>query len=379
MPAKLEGGTERNEADRSTTTGHVETARTARHWWVWCSVAALAALAAACPGHTSGAPSWKAQPAPVTPTGTSIPTESATTSGDPRVIVDALNAAGLALCHSDYNDGAQYDVFGILGATATWRFFPHHTAVPVRADGRDALSCVAGNQPNSGVIEVDVYPSATDASAALGQVSHIWLDAWLDGNIAILVDQTTPPPIAEEVSGILGRVPGTTPFQLMPADSTIPAPTTAAVPKPVPPAPVVAPTPAPPAPAPRAAPVALVNTPDPARAQPAPAPASAPVAIPNPPPDPWNCATGTAYMAAHAAPGFLVICPATVPPGAAALTAITQTSGLPQGGIFGAEIVGAVLIADTTCGAAWMNEASNTWVLTGQSSAPIDPFGPCYV
>jgi hypothetical protein len=377
MPAKFDGGTERNEADRSGTTGHATTEGTAKHWWVWFSVAALAALAAACTGHTSGAPSVKAQSAPVTPTGTSIPTDSAATTGDPRVIVDALNAAGLALCHSDDSDAARYDVFGILGATATWRFFPHHTAVPVRAAGADALSCVAGNQPNSGVIEVDVYPSATDASAALRQVGQIWLDAWLDGNIAILVDQTTPLPIALEVRGILGHVPGTTPFQLTPADSTIPARMTTTVPKPVAPAPVVAPTPAPKAPEPGTGRIAPVTTPAPARVQAAPAPAPAPVAVPTPPADPWNCATGAAYMAAHAAPGFLVDCPATVPRGAAALTGITQTSGLPQGGIFGAEIVGAVLIADTTCGAAWMNEASNTWVLTGQSSAPIDPFGPC--
>jgi hypothetical protein len=158
---------------------------------------------------------------PVTPTGTSIPTESATTTGDPRIIVDALNAAGLALCHSDYSDFAQYDVFGILGATATWRFFPHHIALPVPADGTDALSCVAANQPNTGVIEVDVYPSATDASAALRQVGQIWLGAWLYGNVAILVDQTTPLPIAQEVSGILGHLPGMTQFALMAADSTI--------------------------------------------------------------------------------------------------------------------------------------------------------------
>jgi hypothetical protein len=157
----------------------------------------------------------------VTPTGTSIPTQSAATTGDPRVIVNALNAAGLALCHSDYSDGAQYDVFGILGATATWRFFPHHIALPVPADGTDALSCVAANQPNTGVIEVDVYPSATDASAALRQVGQIWLGAWLYGNVAILVDQTTPLPIAQEVSGILGHLPGMTQFALMAADSTI--------------------------------------------------------------------------------------------------------------------------------------------------------------
>ena len=195
--------------------------RTAKHAWVWFTVATLAMLAAACTGHTSGAPSSKAQSVSVTPTGTSIPTEPATTTRDPRVIVDALNAAGLALCHSDYSDDAQYDIFGILGATATWRFFPHHTAAPVPADGTDAVSCVAANQPNTGVIEVDVYPSATDASAALRQVGQIWLDAWLYGNIAILVDQTTPQPIAQQVSGILGHLPGTTQFSLVAADSTI--------------------------------------------------------------------------------------------------------------------------------------------------------------
>jgi hypothetical protein len=193
----------------------------AKHWWVWFTVAALAALAAACTGQTSGAPSSRAESVPVTETGTSIPTESATTTLDPRVIVDTLNAFGLALCHSDYSDFAQYDVFGILGATATWRFFPHHTAVPVPAAGTDAMSCVAANQPNTGVVEVDVYPSATDAAAALRQVGQIWLDAWLYGNIAILVDQTTPLPIAQEVSGILGRLPGTTQFSLVAADSTI--------------------------------------------------------------------------------------------------------------------------------------------------------------
>jgi hypothetical protein len=190
MPTNFDGGSELNGAVRSATT-RIKTGRTAKHWWVWFTVAALAALAAACTGHTSGAPSSQAQSVPVTPTGTSIPTESATATGDPRVIVDTLNAAGLALCHS------------------------------VPSDGVDALSCVATNQPNTGVIEVDVYPSATDASAALRQVGQIWLDAWLYGNIAILVDQTTPLPIAQEVSGILGHLPGTTQFRLMAADSTI--------------------------------------------------------------------------------------------------------------------------------------------------------------
>jgi hypothetical protein len=35
-----------------------------------------------------------------------------------------------------------------------------------------------------------------------------------------------------------------------------------------------------------------------------------------------------------------------------------------------------IAIADA-CPAAYMNEASNSWVLTGRSRAPIDPFGWC--
>jgi hypothetical protein len=118
----------------------------------------------------------------------------------------------LALCHSDYSDGAQYDVYGILGATATWRFFPHHNAVLVPSDDGNALSCVAPNQPATGVIEIDVYPSAVDAAAALRQVGQIWLYAWLYGNVAILVDQTTPLPVAQVVFEVLDHLPGTTRF-----------------------------------------------------------------------------------------------------------------------------------------------------------------------
>jgi hypothetical protein len=148
----------------------------------------------------------------VTTTGTSPSNGSTTATGDPQVIVDALDAADLGLCHSDYSDGAPYDIYGILGASPTWRFFPHHTAVPVPSENGDVLSCVTPNQPNTGVIEIDVYPSAVEASAALRQVGRIWLYAWLDGNVAILVDQTTPPAVAEVVREALDHLPGTTPF-----------------------------------------------------------------------------------------------------------------------------------------------------------------------
>jgi hypothetical protein len=172
----------------------------------------MALLAAACAGQTSGAPSSKPRSVPVSPTGTSTSNGSATATRDPRVIVDALDATGLALCHADYSDGAQYNIYGILGASGTWRFFPHHAAVPVPTDTGDALSCVTANQPNTGTIEIDVYPSAADASAALRQVGQIWLDSWLYGNVAILVDQTTPFPVAQEVWQVLDHLPGTTEF-----------------------------------------------------------------------------------------------------------------------------------------------------------------------
>ena len=35
-----------------------------------------------------------------------------------------------------------------------------------------------------------------------------------------------------------------------------------------------------------------------------------------------------------------------------------------------------IAIADP-CAVAYMNEASNSWVMTGASDAPIDPYGAC--
>jgi hypothetical protein len=35
-----------------------------------------------------------------------------------------------------------------------------------------------------------------------------------------------------------------------------------------------------------------------------------------------------------------------------------------------------IAIADP-CAQTYMNEASNSWVLTGRSDAPIDPYGAC--
>jgi hypothetical protein len=173
----------------------------------------VALLAAACAGQAVGAPSSKPHAEPVSPAGTSRSNESATTATrDPQVIVDALDAAGLALCHADYSDSAQYNIYGILGASPTWRLFPHHSAAPVPTNSGEALSCISANQPNTGAIEIDVFPSATDASAALRQVGQIWLEAWLYGNIAVLDDQNTAPAAAQQVREVLDHLPGTMSF-----------------------------------------------------------------------------------------------------------------------------------------------------------------------
>jgi hypothetical protein len=129
-------------------------------------------------------------------------------SRDPEVIVQALDAAGLALCHSDYSDAAEYDIYGLLGAYSTRRYFPHHSAVPIRTDGTAALSCVSASQPNTGAVELDVYPSPSEASAALRRVGQVWLAAWLYGNVALVLDQTTTRPVEQQVSQVLDHLPG---------------------------------------------------------------------------------------------------------------------------------------------------------------------------
>lgn len=183
-----------------------------RYLSITAALTCMALAAAACTGQSGGAPTSMSHSVSVTTTGTAPSNASDSATHNPQTIVDSLNAAGLALCHSDYSDGAQYDIFSFLGATATWRFFPHHSAVPVPAIAwinGPAVSCLTPSQPNTGVIEIDLYPSATVASAALRQVRHLWVDAWLYGNVAILVDETTPGPVAHEVSGVLDHLPGT--------------------------------------------------------------------------------------------------------------------------------------------------------------------------
>ena len=81
----------------------------------------------------------------------------------------------------------------------------------------------------------------------------------------------------------------------------------------------------------------------------------------------WGCAAALAYLSAYAAPGFTVECPG-IAEGRQAMTCVDEPGICSNARV--------IAIADP-CPAAYMNEASNSWVLTGQSAAPIDPYGSC--
>ena len=83
---------------------------------------------------------------------------------------------------------------------------------------------------------------------------------------------------------------------------------------------------------------------------------------------PSGCAAALAFLAAHAAPGFVASCPHAD----GGYQATTTCVGAPQ-----CEPGTAFIWIDDPCPAAYLNEASNSWVLIGKSSAPIDAYGYC--
>jgi hypothetical protein len=85
-------------------------------------------------------------------------------------------------------------------------------------------------------------------------------------------------------------------------------------------------------------------------------------------PDRASCAAALAYLAAHAAPGFVSTCPHDAGGHQATTVCIRIATCVPG--------TGQIWIADP-CPAAYMNEASNSWVLMGESDAPWDPYGYC--
>jgi hypothetical protein len=82
----------------------------------------------------------------------------------------------------------------------------------------------------------------------------------------------------------------------------------------------------------------------------------------------WGCAAAIAYLNAHAAPGFSIQCPGDAGGHQATTTCIS--------GVRLCSLGASIVIADP-CPAAYMNEASNSWVLIGVWRVPVDPFGSC--
>jgi hypothetical protein len=81
----------------------------------------------------------------------------------------------------------------------------------------------------------------------------------------------------------------------------------------------------------------------------------------------YGCAAALAYLSAHAAPGFTFECPGYAM-GRQAMTCVNHAP----------ECAGRKIIAIAVpCAAAYMNEAHNSWVLTGTGSG-IDPYGYCH-
>jgi len=81
-----------------------------------------------------------------------------------------------------------------------------------------------------------------------------------------------------------------------------------------------------------------------------------------------GCAAALTYLDAYAAPGFVFQCPAGADGHQAATLCVSASSPC--------DSLRLIEIADP-CPAAYMNEASNSWVLLGVSDVPIDPYGQC--
>jgi len=81
-----------------------------------------------------------------------------------------------------------------------------------------------------------------------------------------------------------------------------------------------------------------------------------------------GCAAALTYLASHSAPGFSFECPGYAL-GHQAMTCINVPGTCPNAKL---------IVIAVACQASWMNEASNSWVLSGLASRPIDPYGYCH-
>lgn len=81
-----------------------------------------------------------------------------------------------------------------------------------------------------------------------------------------------------------------------------------------------------------------------------------------------TCAAAIAYLSAHSAPGFQFECPGNAL-GHQAMTCINVAGVCP-----GAKLI----VISVVCPASYMNEAHNSWVLSGLQTGSIDPYGYCH-
>ncbi|HET6964268.1 MAG TPA: hypothetical protein VFH58_05810 [Acidimicrobiales bacterium] len=80
----------------------------------------------------------------------------------------------------------------------------------------------------------------------------------------------------------------------------------------------------------------------------------------------WGCADAVAWLSTHSAPGYQFVCPGYAE-GHQAMTC-SNTAACP--GI-------KLIVIAVPCPAAYMNEAHNSWIVSGLTSGVIDPFGYC--
>ena len=80
----------------------------------------------------------------------------------------------------------------------------------------------------------------------------------------------------------------------------------------------------------------------------------------------WGCSDALAWLSSHAAPGYQFECPGYAQ-GHQAMTCI-NSAACPG--------IKLIVIADP-CPAAYMNEAHNSWVMSGLMAGSIDPYGHC--
>ena len=83
---------------------------------------------------------------------------------------------------------------------------------------------------------------------------------------------------------------------------------------------------------------------------------------------PDSCSAALAYLEANSAPGFQFECPGYAL-GHQAMTCINVSGVCP--GV-------SLIVINRVCPASYMNEAHNSWVMSGLATGSIDPYGYCH-